>query len=152
MADTTTTPAQPYAGDVTPARAWEMLRDDPHAVLVDVRTAAEWQYVGTPDLTGLGRRVRLVEWVGYPGGVPNERFVEQLRAEIADERGGAADGSPVLMLCRSGQRSIGAATAATAAGLGPAFNILEGFEGALDAHGHRGAEGWRAAGLPWCQS
>ncbi|MGZ4527583.1 MAG: rhodanese-like domain-containing protein, partial [Mycobacterium sp.] len=58
---------------------------------------------------------------------------------------------PVIFLCRSGQRSIGAAEAATAVGIAPAYNVLDGFEGHLDAHGHRGETGWRAIGLPWRQ-
>ncbi|WP_200173340.1 rhodanese-like domain-containing protein [Tomitella cavernea] len=158
MADGTDPQAAGYAGDVTPARAWEMLGDDPRAVLVDVRTGAEWQFVGVPDLSALGRRTRFVEWIDYPSGAPNPQFGEQLQSEVAAERGAARDGdasgspSPILFLCRSGQRSIGAATAATGAGMGPAYNVLEGFEGGLDAHGHRGSAGWRAAGLPWCQS
>lgn len=146
-----------YAGDVTPAEAWRMLREHPGAVLVDVRTIAEWQFVGVPDLSGLGRRTRFVEWVDFPAGEPNAQFVPQLETEVGAERAAAPDGAdaeqaPLLLLCRSGQRSIGAAIAATGAGLGPAYNVLEGFEGGLDASGHRGAAGWRAAGLPWCQS
>lgn len=155
-----------YAGDIPPAEAWRVLRGNPDAVLVDVRTGAEWQFVGVPDLSDLGRRTRFVEWVDFPAGRPNAQFVAQLGAEVSAERaaasprpasgagGESSDGeqAPVLFLCRSGQRSIGAAIAATEAGLGPAYNILEGFEGGLDASGHRGAAGWRAAGLPWCQS
>jgi rhodanese-related sulfurtransferase len=135
-----------YAGDLTPQQAWELLRDNPEAALVDVRTQPEWQYVGVPDITSLGRRTVLVEWVGYPLGAPNHRFVEQLaEAGIRREQ-------PTLFICRSGHRSIGAAEAATAAGLGPAYNVLDGFEGHLDENGHRGGEGWRAVGLPWRQS
>jgi len=134
-----------YAGDITPQQAWDLLRDEPDAVLVDVRTEAEWKYVGVPETSSIGRRTVFVEWVRYPDGAPNESFVDDLRAA------GIGNG-PVVFLCRSGQRSIGAATAATAAGLTPAYNILEGFEGALDGEGHRGTEGWRAAGLPWRQS
>ncbi|QDQ98399.1 rhodanese-like domain-containing protein [Tomitella fengzijianii] len=165
MADRTDPQVNGYAGDVTPSRAWEMLGEDPRAVLVDVRTGAEWQFVGVPDLSPLGRRTRFVEWIDFPSGAPNPRFGEQLRAEVEAERGADAvadtdatgtdapeASAPILFLCRSGQRSIGAAIAATGAGLGPAFNILEGFEGGLDGHGHRGGAGWRAAGLPWCQS
>jgi len=134
-----------YAGDITPQQAWDLLRSDPDAVLVDVRTEAEWKYVGVPETSSLGRRTVFVEWVRYPDGVPNPTFVEDLRTA-------GIDGGPVIFLCRSGQRSIGAAHAATAAGLTPAYNVLEGFEGALDGEGHRGAEGWRAVGLPWRQS
>ena len=133
-----------YAGDITPQQAWELLQEDPDAVLVDVRTDAEWKYVGVPETSPIGRRTVFVEWVSYPNGARNEKFVDQLKE--------AGIGGPVIFLCRSGQRSIGAAEAATAAGLAPAYNVLEGFEGALDAEGHRGGQGWRAAGLPWRQS
>lgn len=134
-----------YAGDITPQQAWQLLVEEPNAVLVDVRTTAEWQYVGVPDTAGLGRPTRFVEWVRFPSGAPNQSFVENLR-EHGIETG------PVIFICRSGQRSIGAAIAATAAGMGPAYNVLDGFEGGLDENGHRGGEGWRAVGLPWRQS
>ena len=136
-----------YAGDITPEHAWELLRDNPDAVLVDVRTDAEWKYVGVPDTTSLGRKTVLIEWVSYPTGSRNDNFVDQLKeAGIA-----GGEDAPVIFLCRSGQRSIGAAEAATAAGIGPSYNVLDGFEGGLDADGHRGAVGWRALGLPWRQ-
>ncbi len=136
-----------YAADLTPTDAYRLLVDDPHAVLVDVRTAAEWAYVGTPDLTGVGKELLTIEWVSFPGGTPNARFLEQL-AEA-----GVRPEQPVLFLCRSGVRSIGAAKAATAAGYSRAYNIAEGFEGNLDAAGHRGGDGgWKVAGLPWRQS
>lgn len=145
MSDTT---PDGYAGDLTPQQAWEVLAGDEDAVLVDVRTAAEWAYVGVPDTTALSREVGFVEWVSYPDGTPNPTFVSQLAGLGLD---GAKD-RPVVFLCRSGQRSIGAAKAATEAGLGPAYNVLDGFEGGLDDDGHRGGAGWRAAGLPWRQS
>ncbi|QGQ18417.1 rhodanese-like domain-containing protein [Cellulomonas sp. JZ18] len=140
-------PAAGYAGDITPTQAWELLREEPDAVLVDVRTDAEWRYVGVPDLRELGRHAALVEWVSYPSGRPNPQFLDQLAATGVTP----GDGRPVVFLCRSGQRSIGAAQAATAAGFGPAYNVLEGFEGPTGPDGHRGHEGWRAAGLPWVQ-
>ncbi|UGT40815.1 rhodanese-like domain-containing protein [Nocardia yamanashiensis] len=138
-----------YAGDITPKQAWELLRDNPDAVLVDVRTEAEWRFVGVPDTSGIGRPTALIEWVDVTG-TPNPRFVDQLKGVLA-ERGADSD-APVIFICRSGQRSIGAATAATAVGFEPSFNVIEGFEGALDAQGHRGVVGWRADGLPWRQS
>ena len=134
-----------YAGDLTPQQAWDLLVSDEGAVLVDVRTDAEWRYVGIPDDAALDGRAALVEWVSYPSGQPNPRFLEQL----ADA--GVTAGRPVVFLCRSGVRSIAAARAATAAGLGPAYNVLEGFEGDVGPDGHRGHTGWRAAGLPWRQ-
>lgn len=134
-----------YAGDVTPGQAWEALRENPKAVLVDCRTSAEWSFVGVPDVSVLGKETVFVEWVGFPGGLPNTRFVEQLR------EAGIGDDAAVYFLCRSGARSIGSAEAATAAGIAEAYNILDGFEGGLDSDGHRGAVGWRAEGLPWRQ-
>lgn len=135
-----------YAGDITPEQAWKLLSDDPAAVLVDVRTEAEWRFVGVPDLTSLGRRALFIEWVRQDGSL-NENFVEELTSS------GCKPGSrPVVFLCRSGNRSIGAARAATAAGIEPSYNVLDGFEGDLDEHGHRGRTGWKAVGLPWKQS
>lgn len=138
-------PAMSYAGDITPAQAYAELQSDADAVLVDVRTTAEWSYVGMPDLTQISKRVVFLEWQRYPDGTLNEHFVEQLRAT------GVHEGVPVYFLCRSGVRSAAAATAVTAAGLGPAFNVSEGFEGPLGRDGHRSVTGWKAAGLPWRQ-
>ncbi|WOC11855.1 rhodanese-like domain-containing protein [Gordonia sp. MP11Mi] len=135
-----------YAGDITPRDAWERLTANPKAVLVDCRTRAEWSFVGVPDVSSLGKQTIFVEWVDYPNGARNQSFVDDLRTA------GVSDDDEVLFLCRSGQRSIGAAETATAAGITAAFNILDGFEGATDAAGHRGSVGWRAEDLPWRQS
>lgn len=135
-----------YTGDLTPQQAWEYLNNTPGAVLVDVRTKAEWAFVGVPDTESTGRPAAFVEWNTYPEGTHNPAFLDQLaEAGITGE-------TPVVFLCRSGARSIAAAEAATAAGLGPAYNVLDGFEGPTDSAGHRGTTGWRAAGLPWRQS
>lgn len=135
-----------YAGDITPQQAWDLLSENPEAVLVDCRTDAEWRWVGVPDISSLGRDVVYIEWVSGDG-KRNTGFVDDLMAA------GVTPGErPVVFLCRSGNRSIGAAEAATAAGIGPSYNILDGFEGNLDEQGHRGGSGWRAIGLPWVQS
>jgi rhodanese-related sulfurtransferase len=148
---TGTDPQPPYAGDLSPAQAWELLVAEEGAVLVDVRTQAEWRFVGVPDTGSLpapsGPRTVQVEWVSYPAGARNPGFLDELAAQGVT--GGT--GRAVLFLCRSGVRSIAAATAATAAGIGPSFNILEGFEGDVGLDGHRGHGGWRASGLPWRQ-
>lgn len=135
-----------YAGELTPTEAWELLESDPEAVLVDVRSEAEWMFVGVPDVTGLGKKLVTVSWNHWPSGSRNERFLDQLAAS------GVSTGAPVLFICRSGARSAAAAAAATAAGITPSYNVSQGFEGDLDAHGRRGFEGWRASGLPWQQS
>ena len=135
-----------YAGDITPEQAWKLLSDNPQAVLVDVRTDAEWRFVGVPDLSSLGRDVVYIEWNSL-NGTRNENFVADLLEQVPPR----AD-RPVVFLCRSGNRSIGAAEAATEAGIAPSYNVLDGFEGHLDDLGHRGGTGWRAIGLPWKQS
>ncbi|KAB7752137.1 MULTISPECIES: rhodanese-like domain-containing protein [Mycobacteriaceae] len=135
-----------YAGDITPQQAWDLLSENPEAVLVDCRTDAEWRWVGVPDISSLGRDVVYIEWVSNDG-KRNTSFVDDLLAA------GVTPGErPVVFLCRSGNRSIGAAEAATAAGIGPSYNVLDGFEGNLDENRHRGGSGWRAIGLPWVQS
>ncbi|WP_433198162.1 rhodanese-like domain-containing protein [Nocardia sp. CA-107356] len=136
-----------YAGDITPQQAWELLRDNPEAVLVDVRTEAEWRFVGVPDTSSIDRPTVLIEWVDSSG-TRNAEFVAQLTTAL-EGRDAAA---PVVFLCRSGQRSVGAAVAATGIGIEPSYNVLEGFEGPIDEFGHRGGSGWRALGLPWRQS
>ncbi|WP_137144249.1 rhodanese-like domain-containing protein [Mycolicibacterium sp. CR10] len=135
-----------YAGDVTPEEAWKLLSENPDAVLVDCRTEAEWRFVGVADTSSLDRDVVYVEW-NRTDGTRNDGFVDDLVAS------GVAPGErPVVFLCRSGNRSIGAAEAATEAGIAPSYNILDGFEGNLDESKHRGGAGWKAVGLPWKQS
>ncbi len=135
-----------YAGDITPEEAWKVLVDHPEAVLVDVRTEAEWRFVGVADISSLQRDVVYVEW-NRTDGSRNDGFVDDLIAA------GVTPGErPVVFLCRSGNRSIVAAEAATGAGIAPSYNVLDGFEGDLDENRHRGTTGWRAVGLPWTQS
>jgi rhodanese-related sulfurtransferase len=136
-----------YAGDLTPDEAFSLLQSRPDAILVDVRTRAEWSYVGVPDLSDVGRSPVLSEWVTFPDGARNPRFLDEVDAATADKS------APVIFLCRSGVRSVAAAEAATAAGFTAAYNVTEGFEGPSDAAGHRGtAAGWKVRGLPWKQS
>jgi len=138
--------ANGYAGDVGPEAAWEMLSRDPRAVLIDVRTDAEWAYVGLPDLRALDKGPLLISWKLFPDMAVNARFTDQVAA--AD----VGHGDPVLLLCRSGQRSAAAAAALTAAGFARCYNVAEGFEGDKDAEGHRSRlGGWKARGLPWIQ-
>jgi len=139
-----------YAGDISPQQAWEHLAADPNVQIVDVRTVAEWNFVGLPDLSALGRRVHCVEWQGFPSGAQNPSFAAQAAQAVLNA--GAAQDTPVLLLCRSGARSRAAAIALAAAGFTQAFNIAGGFEGDPDPEGHRGTiNGWKAAGLPWRQ-
>lgn len=135
-----------HAGDVASAEAFERLRGTPDTVLVDVRTAAEWTYVGLPDLSSIDKETIRISWSTYPGGIRNQVFLDQL----ADA--GVTRDHEVFFLCRSGARSRSAAIEATGAGY-TAYNVSDGFEGPLDEHGHRNtAGGWRASGLPWRQT
>ena len=139
-------PELAYAGDLTPWQAWDRLSDDPEALLIDVRTMPEWQFVGRPDLRQHGKEPVLLAWQLYPDMRPNPDFVSDL------EKRGVNRSTPLLLLCRSGQRSRAAATALTAAGFTSAYNIADGFEGSRDEAGHRGTSGgWKALDLPWLQ-
>jgi rhodanese-related sulfurtransferase len=130
----------PYAGALLPSEAYAILQQVAGAKLVDVRTQAEWEYVGhSPESV-------LIEWNTYPNGQRNPEFLRELQTQVA------ASDAPVMFLCRSGARSHHAARAAAQAGYANAYNILEGFEGDKDANGHRNSVGgWRFAGLPWVQ-
>ena len=140
-----------YAGDVSAKEAWDALRTASGAQLVDVRTKAEWNFVGLPDLSPLSRQALLVEWQRFPDGTQNPEFTAEAAAAL--ERAGYVRGAPLYFLCRSGARSRAAAMAMTAAGFGPCFNIRDGFEGGLDGDRHRGsAGGWKASDLPWVQT
>ncbi len=130
-------PAQGYAGDLPATLAWQWVQQG-QAVLVDVRTDAEREWVGR--VPGAAA----VAWKQWPGMAANADFDAQLRAAVPE-------GMKVVLLCRSGVRSVAAAQRAAALGL-EAYNILEGFEGDADENGQRGRiGGWRLAGLPWRQ-
>ncbi|WP_428376608.1 rhodanese-like domain-containing protein [Lichenicoccus sp.] len=132
--------------DVAPQQTWEALTANPDAQLVDVRTDAEWTYVGLPDLETLDRQVLLIMWQAFPSGAPNPHFLQQLGAA------GLAPDQDIYFICRSGARSLAAAEAARSIGFARVFNVADGFEGPPDAHGHRGGvAGWKASGLPWRQ-
>jgi rhodanese-related sulfurtransferase len=144
-------PPPDYAGDIAADEAWEMLNREPGAQLVDVRTIAEWSFVGLPDLAPLGRKLHCVEWQHFPSMALNPDFVAETSGALASA--GAGQDTPVLFLCRSGGRSRAAAIAMAQAGYKKSFNIAGGFEGDLDPERHRGNNnGWKASGLPWKQS
>jgi rhodanese-related sulfurtransferase len=124
----------PYAGAVSPCEAHLLAQHG--ARIVDVRTHAEWHYVGRVSDS------LLIEWNRYPGGEPNARFIDELAAHCGRD-------DLILLLCRSAVRSHAAATLAAQSGFRLVFNILEGFEGGRDSQGRRGySGGWRNAGLP----
>ena len=145
--------------EISSTQCWEQLQKDTRAadtnVLIDVRTRAEWAFVGVPDLSSLGKDVLFIEWQHFGAKLPDPDFVSSLTALLGKDR---SSGS-LFFLCRSGQRSR-AAAAATAMAQQSSFessfdffNVADGFEGGLDENKHRGQKGgWKAAGLPWKQS
>ena len=138
-------------GEVSPVEAWEMLKGDPKAQLVDVRTAAEWTFVGVPDLRPVGRQVLTIEWSAFPSMSRNAAFEEELGARLKAQ--GLTVDTPIVFICRSGARSMSAAQAMAARGFKRCFNLAGGFEGDLDGEKHRGGRnGWKHVGLPWTQT
>ncbi len=136
--------------DVDVQAVWERLQQDAGSVLIDVRTKAEWSYVGLPDLSSIGKRPILIEWQSFPDGRVDPDFADRL-SKMLDE-GGVDRQSELFFMCRSGARSKAAALAMTAAGFAACRNVADGFEGPLGADRHRGkTAGWKAAGLPWAQ-
>jgi rhodanese-related sulfurtransferase len=128
----------PYAGTLSPHEAWRVASAGA-AVIIDVRTAEEYHFVGHVQDTAL------VPWQSGKPLTKNPKFIEQLAAIAATD-------ATILFLCRSGKRSAAAAEAATKSGFTRVFNIREGFEGDISATAQRGAAGgWRYHGLPWIQ-
>lgn len=136
--------------DVPVLETWKRLRGDPKAVLVDVRTRAEWAFVGVPDLSKINRNVMLIEWQTFPDSRTAPDFTERLDAALTAN--GVDKDAEIFFICRSGGRSRLAAEALTAAGYRHCRNVMEGFEGPLDANQHRSRiAGWKFAGLDWVQ-
>jgi len=132
--------------DVPPAEVWAALQSDPRSQLVDVRTDAEWTYVGLPDLADAGKKPLLIPWQLFPAMQFNAGFLDALHGA------GVTPNHRLYFLCRSGVRSLAAAAAAQGAGFPHSYNVADGFEGPADQDGHRGRiAGWKAEGLPWRQ-
>jgi len=129
----------PYAGALLPSEAAQLLQEHPDAILVDVRSRAEWDFVGR--VPGAVE----IEWKTYPGMQPNPKFLDELKGQVPKD-------AITMFLCRSGGRSHETAALAARDGYAAAYNVLEGFEGDRDTDGHRNTtNGWRAADLPWFQ-
>jgi rhodanese-related sulfurtransferase len=129
---------------------WQCLASRPGSQLIDVRTRAEWAYVGIPDLGPIGKRAVLVEWQTFPNQAVDPRFAERLAGELRAL--GVQFDDDLFFICRSGSRSLAAANAMAAAGYCACHNVAGGFEGPLDNDSHRGCVGgWKSAGLPWLQ-
>lgn len=127
--------------NLDPRQAWDLLQNNSDAVLVDVRTKVEHSFVGHPP------GAISIPWKESPDWQLNPQFIAEVKKLVVDRN------APVLLLCRSGQRSLDAAKALEEAGYQLLINIVDGFEGPLDEYKHRGnLGGWRFQGLPWEQS
>lgn len=136
-----------YAGDVSCKAAWEELQTG-NAALVDVRTTREWEVIGVPDLSPVGKQAIFEEWQKFPDMALNTGFAATVDAQL--QAAGVSKDDPVFCLCRSGARSKGAAAALTSLGYTRAYNVVSGFEGDPDSNGERGRiNGWQHDGLPW---
>lgn len=136
--------------DVDVREVWKRLQEDPASALIDVRTRAEWAYVGLPELSSIGKQPFLIEWQSFPDSRVDPAFVERLSDML--EAAGVDKQAELFFICRSGGRSKMAAQAMAAAGYAACRNVADGFEGPLDASRHRGQmAGWKSAGLPWAQ-
>ncbi|HEY5995281.1 MAG TPA: rhodanese-like domain-containing protein [Gallionellaceae bacterium] len=125
---------------LTPRQAYEFLKSNPEAVFVDVRSETEFMFVGHPEGS------MLIPWIDGPDWEINPDFVSQVKKAASANR-------PVVLICRSGKRSIDAGNALEKAGLGEIYNVLHGFEGDLNEQHHRNSiNGWRYEGLPWAQT
>ena len=135
-----------YAGDLLIEEAWSLLKSDPQAVLVDIRTKAEWSYVGIPDLSDIGREPVFAQWLLAPAMSENPNFFDEMTTQ------GVTPDKAAIFMCRTVNRSPRAARAMTAKGFPRCYFLRDGFEGSLDDKKHRGhRDGWKAAGLPWIQ-
>lgn len=127
--------------NLSPKQSWAFLQNNSSAVIIDVRTSIEHSFVGHPP------DVIHIAWKEFPEMLLNEKFIAQVEENVKNKN------NPVLLLCRSGQRSLSAAQALEDAGYQHLINIQEGFEGSLDNEKHRGnINGWKFHGLPWTQS
>ncbi len=136
-----------YTGDVAPKECWAALEAVPESALIDVRTQAEWAFVGLPNLHSLGKDTHRIEWQCFPSMALNENFTTELQTSVPNKT------APVFFICRSGQRSASAAQAAQKIGYAHSYNVAGGFEGDADADGHRGQlNGWKKENCAWYQA
>ncbi|MDF3047994.1 MAG: glpE [Candidatus Midichloriaceae bacterium] len=137
---------QLYRGDLSPKNSWELLYRERDSYVVDVRTQAEWRFVGVPDLGELEDRLIKIEWRSFPNMEVNANFAAELMKVVANKA------SHLIFMCRTGARSREAANFMANLGYINCYNVLYGFEGDLDENGHRGnISGWKAEKLAWRQ-
>jgi rhodanese-related sulfurtransferase len=132
--------------NITALQAWELLKTKANACLVDVRTAAEWTFVGVPDLKSINKTPIFISLYKYQDRQLNMHFAEDLKKQVPEKD------TTILFTCRSGGRSLEASKVAFSLGYKKIYNIVDGFEGHLDKNSHRNSyEGWKFSKLPWKQ-
>tara|TARA_B100001559_G_C16207341_1_gene487197 strand:+ start:165 stop:608 length:444 start_codon:yes stop_codon:yes gene_type:complete len=135
-----------YTSDVTSLAAWEALTNDKNAFLIDVRTNAEWSFVGVPDLSSLGKDLICVQWQTFPKNDLNVNFLDEVKNYVNIKNN-------LYFLCRSGSRSRSAAICMAKEGFNFCYNVSDGFEGSINISQQRNkVDGWKFCGLPWVQS
>jgi len=139
-----------YGGDLSPEQCWNLMESESNSILIDVRTNAEWAYVGMPLLAQGMNPVIGQQWQVFPDMTVDQGFADALINKL-DQMGADKDAN-LCFLCRSGVRSLAAAQCMTQNGYPNTFNVTGGFEGDLNSNRQRGnTNGWKAVGLPWHQ-
>jgi rhodanese-related sulfurtransferase len=134
--------------NISPKEAWELMQKDPRALLVDIRSSMEYLFVGHP------QGAVHVAWIDEPDWMVNPHFATEIRKLILGGvvHAGEISSAPVMLICRSGKRSVEAGNQLIADGMTNVYNVTQGFEGDLDEKHHRSTQGgWRYDGLPWEQ-
>lgn len=138
---------------ITAHEAFKKLSDEKNATLIDVRTDAEFNFVGTADLRKIGADLILLPWKTFPTMTLNPHFTTNLEKTLLEKFGEKRHEAQLIFICLSGGRSQEAATHMTQLGYENCFNLTGGFEGEADTAGHRGnISGWKASNLPWRQA
>jgi rhodanese-related sulfurtransferase len=138
--------------EIPAKEAFELLKNDQNSVLVDVRTAEEFNFVGFPNASEFNNRLVFLPWQIFPEMNENPKFASSLNESLKKLFGENAKKAKVIFICRSGGRSGQAAEYAIELGYDNCYNLISGFEGDVNAKGHRGeSAGWKASDLPWRQ-
>jgi rhodanese-related sulfurtransferase len=133
--------------NISALKAFDILSKQETSELVDVRTLAEWSFVGVPDLSSIKKQVNFISIYNFPNMEVNENFEEDLINKISQKQ------TSIIFICRSGSRSKTAAELAVNLGYDKAYNVIDGFEGDLDKNYHRNnLGGWKFSRLPWKQN
>jgi rhodanese-related sulfurtransferase len=131
---------------LSPPKAYELLQQNPKAKFIDIRSSMEYLFVGHP--VGAVH----IAWIDDPDWSLNPDFVDEAKHLVSKENDNNPLDNPLVLVCRSGVRTLQAAEVLIEAGFTQIIHIDEGFEGDRDDNFHRSSiGGWRYHGLPWEQ-